>query len=73
MSSFKNGVLPCPFGECGDDCEWIVVEYDDGEDGFEDGGEKNGGIKGGFSPFPPLPFGVLSPYPLYPIEYLSPF
>lgn len=76
MWSFKNGVLPWHFEECGGVCEGLVVEEDDGEDGGEDGGEENGGVKGGLSPFP-LPFGgflhllllILKTY--LPLEYWS--
>ena len=63
MSSFKNGVLPQPFGDYGGVCEGLVVEEDNGEDG---------GVKGGFSQFP-LPFGGLSPSPSSHFEELSPF
>ena len=66
MSSFKNGFLPCPFGECGGVCERVFVEDGDGEDGGEDGGEENGGLKFGLSPFPPFHFGGLSPFPQFP-------
>ena len=55
MCSFKIGVLPCPFGECGGVSEGVDVEDDDGEDGGEDGGEENDSVKGGFSPCPPSP------------------
>ena len=58
MSSFKNGVLPCPFGECGGVCEEVDVEYDDGEDGGEDEDGENGGGIGGLLPFPPSLFKV---------------
>lgn len=70
MSSLKNGVLPCPFGECGGVCEGVVAEDEDGEDGGEDGGEENGDVKGGLSPFP---FGGLSSSPPFPPEEPSPF
>ena len=56
MSTFRNGVLPCPFRECGGVCEGIDVKDDDFQDGGKDGGEENGGVKGGLSPFPPFPF-----------------
>ena len=61
MSSFNNGVLPCPFGECGGVCEGVVVEEYDGEDE----GEEKGGGRGVFSPFIPFPFGGLSSFPQF--------
>ena len=71
MSSFKSGVLPCPFGECGGVCEGLVVEEDDGEDGGEGRGEDNGGIKGGFSPFPPFLLEVFLNFLQFPFEHSS--